>query len=418
MLSSYTEAITSITMKKVVNFYLLLILAVICTVSACIKDEYDLNKLTSANYSPEVAMPLVHTKFSVEEILTMSADQGANDPENLEEDPDGLMKFMYSDTLFSKKASDFITFPPMTSLLTNYTGSDTVQLPVDSIDLNLKVYNKVIGGSFYFEDPTIHITVTNSIGMPVDLTFTTFETWSAINGTTIIQLFSTPPPIALTPSPAFPLNPGDVSVTTYTYDKTNSNVQDFLLTAPKYLYYAVRGVTNVPTTIPNFVVDTSEFSVEVLLELPLYGYASFLTLGDTLPFSLGINDPSKDDLYAESATFVVNAYNGFPINAVLQLSFLDTVTNTLLDSLFYNGEQTVFNAGPVGPAPAYRVSSIKHTVTEVFVDKARLDRIGSANKLIIRGTLTTENNPALVKIYSDYTLELKLAVRAELFVGL
>ncbi len=404
-------------MKKSVNLYLLLILAIICTVSSCIKDEYDLDKLTYANYSPEIAMPLIHSIFTVQEILTMSADQGANDPENLETDPDGLMKLMYNDTLFSKKASEFITFPPMTPLITGYVGSDTLQLVVDSIDLNLEVYNKVIGGQFYFDNPIIHITITNSIGMPINLTFTTFQTWSPVNGTIIVELFSTPPPIALTPAPAFPLTPGDVSVTTYTFDKTNSNIQDFLLTSPKYLYYAVQGITNVPATIPNFITDSSEFSVEVLLELPLHGYASFLSLGDTLPFSLGINDPSGSDIYAEAATFVINAYNGFPIDAVIQLSFLDTISGNVVDSLFYNGEQTVFEAGPVGPAPALRVTNIVHTVTEVYVDKARLDRIGSANKLIIRGTLTSANNPALVKIYSDYTLELKLAVRVELFTG-
>ena len=407
-------------MKNYNNLYILLILAIILVVSACVKDKYDLDKLTYANYSPEIAMPLIHSVFTVEEILTMSADQGANDPEHLETDPDGLMKLMYNDTLFSKKASQFITFPPMTPLITSYGGSDTLQLVVDSIDLNLEVYNKVIGGTFYFENPIIHITITNSIGMPIDLTFTTFETWSPINGTTIVELFSTPPPIALTPSPGYPLNPGDVSVTTYTYDKTNSNIQTFLLTSPKYLYYAIQGVTNPSLTpIPNsyFITDSSEFSVEVLLELPLHGYASFLSLGDTLPFTLGINDPSTDGVYAESATFVVNTYNGFPIDAVVQLSFVDSVTGTILDSLFYTGEQTIFKAGPVGAAPALRVTSITHTVTEVYVDKARLDRLGTANQIIIRGTLTSANNPALVKIYSDYTLEFKLAVRAELFTG-
>jgi len=403
-------------MTKCTNIYLSLILVIVCAVSSCIKDEYDLDKMTAANYSPEIAMPLVHSVFSVAEILSMSADQGANDSENLEVDPDGLMKLMYNDTLFSKKASEFITFPPMTPLITGYGGSDTLQLLVDSIDLNLEVYNKLIGGQFYFENPIIHITVTNSIGMPINLTFTTFQTWSPINGTTIVELFSTPPPIALTPSPAFPLIPGDVSVTSYTYDKTNSNIQNFLLTAPKYLYYAIQGITNMPATIPNFITDSSNFSVEALLELPLHGYASFLSLGDTLPFSLGINYPSGSEVYAESATFVVNAYNGFPIDAALQLSFVDS-SGVILDSLFYSGEQSVFEAGSVGPAPALRVTSTRHTVTEVYVDRARLDKLGAATEIIIRGTLTSANNPALVKIYSDYTLELKLAVRAELFIG-
>ena len=378
---------------------------------SCIKEEYDMNKLIVAGqWAPEIAIPLVHSTLGVEDLLEPSSE-----PSHLSTLPDGLMMLIYKDTLFSQKADSFITFPPGVPIINNYPNSDTIILNVDSIDLNLKVYNKLMGGSFYFENPKMNVIVTNSIGMKLDITLTILDAWSPINGWMNIVLDGTSAPITFTPSPAYPAIPGISAVTTYIYDETNSNIKNFLALAPKYLYYAVKGIINAPPVIfPNFVTDTSRFSVEVEIELPLYGTANFLTIGDTIPFQLGINDPSDTDVVVTSAVFVINTYNGFPVNTRMQLDFVD-FNGVIVDSLFYAGQELVMAAAPLGPAPVLRVTGRTHQVTEVAVDKARLDKIATATELIVRGELTTTNNgTALVKIYSDYTIEIKLAVRAKL----
>jgi len=402
-------------MKKPHVYALLALCAFIGTYYSCVKDEFDMDTMT-ITYSPEIAVPLVHSIFSVQSILERSAENGEYN--YLQENSEGLMTIIYKDTLFSERTENFITFPPGLSILNDYTGSHLIQLPVDSVDLNLEIYNKAVGGSFYFEDPKIHLNVVTSIGIPVIMTLTTLEVWSPVNGGLQIELDGSIAPMLLQPAVNTPSVPGTSETSIYTYDSTNSNIKAFLANAPKYIYYAVDAVIGSPPVIPNYVTDSGEISVEIQLELPLWGYAGYLELGSTLPFDLEISSPSSDeDFYAESAVFVINTYNGFPIDVNMQLTFIDS-NNVVLDSLFYAGEQLVIKSGIVGPPPDFRVAQISHQVTEVVVDSARLDKIASADSVIVRGKLSTFTYPDLVKVYYDQTLEVKLGVRAKIFAKL
>jgi len=400
--------------------HLLYLASIVCILSfqnSCVKEKYDTDK-TVANYSPELAIPLAHSIFTVDKILKHTSDSTLGEHDHLSSDIDGLITLLYRDTLFSKTASDFlpIVFPP-SGIITGYVGPDSAVLDVDSIDLNLELYNKVVGGSFYFEDPKMYVYVTNSFGLPIQMTLLTLEAWSPINGTVQIELNGSPAPIILSPTPSFPLTPGASAVTSYLFDDNNSNIKNFLSIGPKYIYYSVKGVTNTPPTSPNFITDSSKFSVEVLVELPLYGNANYLVLGDTLPFDLGINNPSGSDITAKSATFIINTYNGFPCDVFMQLLFADA-NGIIIDSLFTTGESQAISSGVIGPAPGLRVMAPTHTITEIYVDNDRLDKIGSATRVVIKGRLTTSSlGVPMVKVYSDYIIEVKLAVRAELFFG-
>ena len=204
----------------------------------------------------------------------------------------------------------------------------------------------------------------------------------------------------------------------YTFDETNSNIKDFIQINPKYIFYSVQADVNPGSTVPTFfVLDTSEFSVELEVELPLYGTANVVSLGDTIPFELGLNDPSGSELVVTEAIFMVNTYNDFPVDAEMQLLFMDS-NQVVIDSLFHNGQSLILKGASVGPAPALRTSTPTHAVTEVFVDRARLDNLGRAREMIVRGSLTTSNEGLdLVKVYQDYEIEVKLGVKAKLQIG-
>jgi hypothetical protein len=56
-------------------------------------------------------------------------------------------------------------------------------------------------------------------------------------------------------------------------------------------------------------------------------------------------------------------------------------------------------------------------MTEITISKDRLDNWARANRLIITGSLTTSGGGgSLVKVYAGYSLEIKLAARAKLYV--
>ena len=411
-------------MKTTTTFFSGLAVACLLLLFSCVKEKYDMATLVqTGEWQPEIAIPLIHSRMSVEDILAPAE----NDKDNLGENSDGLMVLIYRDTLFSALAQDFIPGLPSGSILNGglaIGGPHSVFLPIDSLDLNLEVYNQVSGGSFYFENPRVSVIITNSAGIPIDMYLVIMDAWSPTNGILPIELWgiSSPDSIKLdnTIPPRYPANPGDTAVTVYTFDETNSNVKDFLQIAPKYIFYSVRAIVNpnADTDPSFFVIDTSQFSVEVEVQLPLHGTANFVTLGDTMPFELDINDPSGSDLTMLEATFMINTYNGFPADVNVQLLFLDTINNVIIDSLMPAGQALILAAAPVGPAPALRVTSIKHQLTEVFVDKARLDNIALAHKLIVRGQVSSNDGGAtVIKIYSDYTIEIKLGVRAKLQIG-
>ncbi len=397
------------------NYQGFLLLAFL-TLSACIKEEFDMDKLVAPkDWSPEIAIPLVHSKLGINEILA----QGDNSINNsISEEPDGLILLVYRDTLFSVKAPNYVSFPVGIGILNDYTISDTLTLPIDSIGLNLEIYNNLINGNFVFEDPKLDVIITNSIGIPLGINLMVLEAWSPINGTTLIELDNlTAPTIPLNPSPGYPLVPGNSEVTIYSYDKTNSNLNSILANAPKYIRYSAQGITNVPPTTPNFITDSSRFNVEIKLELPLYGSISFLTLGDTMPFQLDISDPSGEDIIVSEAVFVINTYNDFPVDVSLQLLFIDS-NQIIIDSLYYTGAEKILSSGLLGPPPELRTYKRSHRVTEIKVTESRLEKIAQSTHVILKGQLTSTNGGVpLVKVYSDYELEVKLAVRAKMKLG-
>ena len=94
--------------------------------------------------------------------------------------------------------------------------------------------------------------------------------------------------------------------------------------------------------------------------------------------------------------------NGFPVDVKTQLYFEDSITNTLIDSLFLV-DRVVSKAAlvdsdgnPVG---------VSSQITDVVMESDRVDRVMNANRVRAQAYLstTTDNNGNQpdVKIYSD-----------------
>jgi hypothetical protein len=66
---------------------------------------------------------------------------------------------------------------------------------------------------------------------------------------------------------------------------------------------------------------------------------------------------------------------------------------------------------PVGGPPEYRVTSTVHKMTDANLTSDRIKNILDAKKMILRAGLSTTNEQ-LVKIYSDYTIQIQLGTIA------
>ncbi len=292
------------------------------------------------------------------------------------------------------------------SALFGYLGQHNMEIPADSIDVNL--FNNSIAGNFTLEDPRFNLIIHNSFGMPVAAEVVQFDAISnsgtiAFNGPNIPGQLNVNSP-----------NMSQIgeSVTTEIYlDRNNSNIAEILNSKPHQIIYQMNGLGN-PNgqTSNNFATDSSKVDVEIEMELPLHGAVSNLVIQDTLGFNF-----KQDINMIEEAMFRLDIENGFPIDAKVQLYFTDAYHN-VLDSLII-GNTSIISSGVLGSNG--RVSQPSKKVTDVFMDTERIANIRQVEKVIIRGDLSTSQQGSTpVKIYSDYTLDVRVGAQTKLNISL
>ena len=138
------------------------------------------------------------------------------------------------------------------------------------------------------------------------------------------------------------------------------------------------------------------------IDVPLYGTIKGFEERDTLSFDM----PSTDNLkYAE---FKIITDNGTGLNANLQAYFLDA-TNRVVDSLFTVPNQTILKAGTVDATG--KVTTPANQITFVKVDDAKLMRLKSAKKAIVKYTFSTANNGSTpVRLMSNQEVKVRMGI--------
>lgn len=290
-----------------------------------------------------------------------------------------------------------------------YLGQLNFGINQDSVFID--IFKNNIYGSMYFEDPRLNLVVSNAYGMPVQVTIDLLRAESSVNPPFVVDLAGSGIPY-----------PWDVGAPTFAQmgqsvqssihlDQTNSNVKTAINISPHYVSYHVNTLTNPygnPLTDQNFVIDTSRFSVDAEVELPMYGSAWDFRLQDTLDFSFG-----EDIDILDWVLFKINTDNGFPVDASMQIYFADSLYNKL-DSLLVPMQQ-VISSGIIGPAPDYKVVSPTHKLTTSKIEHNRIMNLLNVEKMLIYAKLETVNNGGtIIKMYSDYFLDVKIGMQAQI----
>lgn len=79
---------------------------IISAIQSCVKDNFDLKKLASTTWNPNIAVPLVYSSLTVQDILTKHDTQG-----QIVVGSDNFCTLVYKGNLFSLQASDLIQIP-------------------------------------------------------------------------------------------------------------------------------------------------------------------------------------------------------------------------------------------------------------------------------------------------------------------
>ncbi|MBK7856373.1 MAG: hypothetical protein IPJ79_17100 [Bacteroidetes bacterium] len=213
--------------------------------------------------------------------------------------------------------------------LFGYFGQNQLAPDLDTVEIS--VFKNVYGlGAFNIVNPEIKFTINNSFGLPVRASITRFDGYTPAQGYYALAQTGIPSPLPLN-SPSVN-QVGQSMQTSFALTNANSNVFGIINNKPQQLVYKVDALSN-PTGVPttNFVIDTSKISLDMEVNLPMYGTAKDFSVQDTFDFKFANADKIETCMMRTTIT------NGFPIDVEMQVFFTDENYN-VLDSLLLPNE--------------------------------------------------------------------------------
>jgi hypothetical protein len=196
--------------------------------------------------------------------------------------------------------------------------------------------------------------------------------------------------------------------------------------SPKYVFFSAVGATIPP--LPGqtqFVSDSSRFSVDLQVELPMWGRASMFAMQDTVDFDFMESIKDSGDFTLDNIEYIMfklNITNGMPVDAAVQIYFVDTLTDVFGHYIVYDSLFTTPTAAQIVHSgllnASGRVASPTLHATEIKFDNPRLHKLRPTKKILIRGTIKTTNNASQnVRFYSDYDLKVKMGLRVQAIIN-
>lgn len=294
---------------------------------------------------------------------------------------------------------------------------DMTPISAQPDSLELSIFSLAQGlGQFKLVNPSVHFTLTNSIGVPMNCSFNTLLGLNTFSGNTydLTSNSQIPNPLPIQ-SPNLSQIGQELSTN---FSLNNQGIIDLINDQPGFFIYGLNAATQSGAGHDNFVLDTSRFKVKARIEMPLYGIADIFTLRDTMDFSL--NDSTSSNgagstdtslaLDLVSLTLKTIIKNGFPMDVSMQAYFLNS-QGFIIDSLLNN-----FTTIPSAQVDASgRVTTPGLLTIDSEYTKARVLAFDGIKKLVLVAKATTLNNATQdVKIFSDYQLSVKMGVKAKL----
>jgi len=295
-------------------------------------------------------------------------------------------------------------------LIYGYFGNRTI--PVQEDTVNVEIFNNALNGQLYFMDPKIRLNLFNSFGVPLGATFTDFKIYSSSDQS--YHPYSIPSqfnPLIVNA----PTIPGDFRMTNVQLDTNNfPTIRDIIYNNPRYFYLKTEAMMNPPSTSQhNFLTDTSRFSVNLEVELPLWGRSTKWVLQDTADFDFSeyYKDSTVDLNNIEYVRFNINMLNAMPTEAGVQLYFTDSLYH-VVDSMFTPQNMEIIQSGVINGSG--KVIQPTRKITQVTYTGNRLSNLINVKKIFIRGYINTYNHGTTnVRFYSDNYLDVKLGVQVQ-----
>lgn len=286
-------------------------------------------------------------------------------------------------------------------------------IPIQEDTVNVELFNNTMQGNVYFMDPKFRLFIKNSFGVPFNATFSDFKIYSSVSNTYVTYSF----PVAYNPLLiSAPLNMGDQPVTTMIQLDTANflPIRTIVSENPRYVHVTTNAQSNpAGSTQYNFIQDTSRLAVDLEVELPLWGRASWWIMQDTLDFNFSdYYKPGTVDLHnVDWVKFHLNILNGMPTEAGVQIYLTDSLYN-VIDTIFTPQNMEIIASGILGGSG--KVIAPTRKISDVMYYGSRLANLQNVKKALVRGYVHTTNIGAtIVRFYSDYAIDVKMGVQVQ-----
>jgi len=287
------------------------------------------------------------------------------------------------------------------SFVQGYFDQYMFDLPQDEIVIDL--FENSTSGSIRVEDPKINLMISNSFGVPIQITADDLSATTTIGGTMAI---TSPLDNGFNFNYPSLMEVGEAKTSMININKTTSNIVDLIENSPKAIQFDLSAVTNpaADPTIRGFVKDDSQFDIDLEVEVPMHLSASNFKIENTSEFDASVFEE------IEEAEFKLFVENGLPVEAGVQVFFKDAA-GVVLASLFDSTTDLIV-AAPVDADGKVTEFSTGEQVVTLGADK--IAQIKDATQITIEGTASTTNNgTTAVKFYTDYGMTFKLGAKAK-----
>lgn len=277
---------------------------------------------------------------------------------------------------------------------------DQISFPVGGANVSLSIFNNAFDGSIQFENPNIEFFITNTFGLEIDLI--TEEISATLKNETIIPITG----------PAFDnpwrvVQPPDTSY--YLVSRQNTDFFDITLQSPRILTYDVSGITNPdgPGSGPNWVSRDSDLTIDMKVNLPMWGRIDYFYLRDTI--SSGLSELPDEIEWMELSAITTNE---FPFSVELFIELVDENYN-VLDTLFKD-QPKLLAAATTDPATGITVTP-SVSQSKAMLDDVLIASLIKADKVLINTIIRTYDSEAgtVVKLLDNYRVGVELGVRGK-----
>ena len=296
---------------------------------------------------------------------------------------------------------EFITgsgiFQPFeASYVEGYLGKGT--FPVKGNIVPVDLFSAWKSGGAVFENPRIDLYVENALGLPLAAEFEEFSIVTIANDTIPVVSQFVDDGIELNyPTLA---ERGEAKITTFTFDKNNSNLKELFTERVKTVNYQITSVYNRDSVkmLDQFIGEGGYFSANVNVVIPLEGSINELVLNDTVDIALGDYDMVTK---AEIKSVITNE---FPLDLDFQTYFLDA-SDRVLDSLY---EERFFLAGANVDANGVTLPT-EAQVTLTDIGPQKWQKIQPTERIAFDFKLNTRTiNNSSLWVYDNYDVIVKI----------